>query len=251
MPHVNVRGVDLYYKIHGRGEPLVLLHNGLGCTENFTPQLAALSKRYRVIAYDRHGYGRSTHVVALGQDWLNESVDELSGFLDRLKIRKAHLCGICVGGAIALLFAAQYPARVGQIAVAGTCCYGEKKTAYKALELYPSPENLPTDWLQDLAACHGETYAKKLYRIFHRAIEEENGYPFKGYDLRPILSRVRSRVIIIYGDRDRLFDLEQALTMYRCLKESNLCVIPECGHLPNEERPQDFNRAVLNFIRGH
>lgn len=251
MPHVNVQGVDLYYEVHGRGEPLVLLHNGMGCTRSFRLQVVDFSKRFRVIAYDRHGYGRSTHMVALRKNWLNESVNELSRFLDRLKIKKAHLCGICVGGATALLFAAQNPARVDHIAVAGTCCYGEEKTAHKVLELYPSPDNLPIDWLQELAAYHGETYAKGLYRIFYQAMREENGYPFRGYDLRPILSSVRSRVIIIYGDRDRLFDVEQALAMYRCLERSSLCIIPNCGHLPNEERPRDFNRAVLNFIRKH
>lgn len=248
MPHVSVHAVELYYKVRGRGEPLVLLHNGLGCTQSFTPQVAPFSKYSRVILYDRHGYGRSTHMLALREGWLDESVRELSRFLDRLKIEKAHLCGICVGGAIALLFAAQNPDRVGRIAVAGTCCYGEEKTASKALKLYPSPENLPTDWLRELAAYHGEAYGKELYRVFYQAIKEGNGYPFKGYDLRPTLPDIKSPVIVIYGDRDRLFDLEQALTMYRCLEKADLHIIPNCGHLPNEEKPRDFNRAVLNFI---
>jgi len=251
MPHVNVHGVDLYYEVHGRGEPLVLLHNGLGCTKNFALQVAEFSKHFRVITYDRHGYGRSTHMVNLEKNWLDESVGELLRFLDRLKIKKAHLCGICVGGAIALLFAAKNTARVGNVAVAGTCCYGEDKMASKASKLYPLPENLPIEWLQELAKCHGKTYGKDLYRVFHKTIEEANGYPFKGYDLRPTLPHVRSPVIVIYGDRDQLFDLEQALTMHRCLERSDVCIIPNCGHLPNEERPQEFNRAVLNSLRRH
>lgn len=249
MSHVNVHGVDLCYEARGRGEPLVLLHNGLGCMKNFTPQVAEFSKHFRVVTYDRQGYGRSTHMVDLPRNWLGQSVNELLRFLDRLEIKRAHLCGICVGGAIALLFAAKNTARVGYIAVAGTCCYGENEMVSKSLKLYPSPENLPNDWLKELGKCHGRMYAKELYRVFYKAIEEANGYPFKGYDLRPVLPRVRSPTIIIYGDRDQLFDLEQALTMYRYLDRSQLCIIPNCGHLPNEERPRDFNRAVLNFIR--
>ena len=239
----------MHYEVRGRGEPLVLLHNGLGCTKSFAPQVAQFSKHFRVIAYDRRGYGRSTHMLALREGWLEESVRELSHFLDRLEIEKAHLCGICVGGAIALLFAAQNPNRVGHIAVAGTCCYGEEKTASKTLKLYPSPDNLPIDWLQELTKYHGKTHAKELYRVFHQAIEEENGYPFQGYDLRPALPRVKSPVIAIYGDRDRLFDLEQASTMHRCLERADLCVIPNCGHLPNEEKPQHFNMVVVDFVR--
>lgn len=249
MPHVNLHGTDLHYEAHGDGEPLVLLHNGLGCTKSFAKQVRKFSKHFRAITYDRYGYGRSTHMTALKEGWLEESVEELSRFLDEIEVDRAHLCGICVGGAIALLFAAQNPSRVDHIAVAGTCCFGEEKTASRALKLYPHPENLPCNWSRELAEHHGETYARNLYRIFYQAIREENGYPFKGYDLRPILPSVRSPVLVIYGDRDGLFDLEQALAMYRHLPKARLCIIPNCGHLPNEERHENFNREVLGFLR--
>jgi len=251
MPRVNVRGFDVYYETYGRGEPLVLLHNGLGSTKSFSQQIGKFSKRLRVISYDRAGYGRSADVLTPKRDWLDESVDELESFLDQLHVEKAHLCGICVGGAIGLLFAARNPQRAGNIVVAGTCCYGEEETTSRVLRLYPTPENLPAEWLRELADHHGETHGRDLYRVFYQAIREENGYPFKGYDLRPSLPSVKSPVLIIYGDRDSLFNLEQGLTMYRCLDKSELCVIPDCGHLPNEERPQQFNMEVLDFIRRH
>jgi len=249
MPHTTVRGFRVYYQSRGRGEPLVLLHDGLGCTKSFARQVAEFSKHFRVIYYDRRGYGRSDHITALRENWLDESVEDLSHFLDRLNVKEAHLCGICVGGAIALLFAAENPARVRSIAVAGTCCYGEEDMASRALKLYPSPEKLPSDWLLELSDYHGTRYGKQLYSIFYQAIKEENGYPFKGYDLRPTLSKIKSPVMVIYGDRDQLFDLEQALTMHRHLDRSDLCIIPNCGHLPNQQRPEDFNREVVSFIR--
>jgi pimeloyl-ACP methyl ester carboxylesterase len=251
MPHVNVHGADLYYETQGRGELLVFLHNGLGSTKSFTKQVSEFSKGFRVVTYDRHGYGRSTHQVALKKGWLEESVEELSRFLDEIKVDRAHLCGICVGGAIALLFAAQNPSRVDHITVSGTCCFGEAENSSKALKLYPHPDELPPDWSHELAEHHGERYGKELYRIFYQAIREENGYPFKGFDLRPILPHVKSPVLVIYGDRDKLFGLEQALTMFRHLQKALLCVIPNCGHLPNEERPKDFNREALDFFRRH
>jgi pimeloyl-ACP methyl ester carboxylesterase len=251
MPHVNVQRADLYYETQGRGEPIVFLHNGLGSTKSFTKQVPEFSRGFRVVTYDRHGYGRSTHQAVLREDWLEESVEELSHFLDEIKIDRAHLCGSCVGGAIALLFAARNPSRADQITVSRTCCFGEAENSSKALKLYPHPDKLPPDWLHELAEHHGETYGRELYRIFYQAIKEENGYPFEGFDLRPILPHVKNPVLVIYGDRDKLFDLEQALTMYRHLQKALLCVIPNCGHLPIEERPEDFNREALDFFRRH
>jgi pimeloyl-ACP methyl ester carboxylesterase len=250
MPHVNLHGIDLHYEAYGDGEPLVLLHNGLGCTKSFVRQVHEFSKHFSVIAYDRCGYGRSTRMTALKEGWLEDSVAEFSRFLGEIKVDRVHLCGICVGGAIALLFAGQNSSRVDQIAVAGTCCFGEEKTSSRASKLYPRPEDLPDSWSQELAEHHGEEYARDLYRVFYQAIREENGYPLKGYDLRPILPAVKSPVLVIYGDRDSLFDIEQALAMYRHLPNAKLCVIPNCGHLPNEERHEDFNREALRFFQG-
>jgi len=190
-------------------------------------------------------------MLTLKRGWLDDSVQEMSCFLDELGIRKAHFCGVCVGGVIALLFAAQNPSRVSSVVVAGTCCYGTREMKTKALQLYPPTEDLSSVWLKELTRCHGQKHARELYRIFYQAIEEENGYPFEGYDLRPSLASVKSPVIVIYGDRDQLFDLEQALTMHRHLEKSELCIMPNCGHLPNEEKTQDFNREVLNFVRRH
>jgi len=249
MPHANVQGAELYYEAHGRGEPLVLLHNGLGSTKSFSKQLPEFSESFRVVAYDRRGYGRSAHSTSLKKGWLEESVDELSRFLDEIKVDRAHLCGICVGGAIALLFAVKNSSRVDRITVAGTCCFGEAETSQKALKLYPLPDDLPPDWLRELTEHHGETHARDLYRVFYQAIREENGYPFKEYDLRPILSQVKSPVLVICGDKDNLFSLEQAFTMCRHLRKARLRIISSCGHLPNEEKPEEFNQEAMGFLR--
>jgi len=251
MPHLKVNGVDVYHEISGSGEPLLFLHNGLGCTKNFSHQIEELSKHFTAITYDRQGYGQSTHTARVERDWLNSSVKELSSFLDRLGIEEIRICGVCVGGAIALLFAASNPSRTAAVAAAGTCCYGEENTTSRVQRFYPPRESLPEGFLHELARCHGDAYAGVLYDIFYQAIEEKSGYPFISYDLRPTLSRVRCPVLILHGDRDPLFDLEQALSMYTHLPDAELCVFPGCGHLPNEERSQDFNRELLRFIHKH
>jgi len=243
-----VRGIELFYEESGHGETLVLLHNGLSCTKSFAQQVPEFSRHFKVVAYDRYGYGESTHMTNLRKDWLDASVDDLRALLDCLGVEKAHLCGICAGGAIALQFAAKNPQRTNRVAVAGTCCYGEEDMSQKAPRFYPPPDQVTEGFAHELARCHGEDYWRDLYLVFQQAMKEENGYPFKGYDLRPILPDVKSPVIVIYGDRDNLFDVEQALVMHKHLQDSDLCVIPNCGHLPNEERPDDFNRETLRFL---
>lgn len=96
MPHANLHEVGLYYEVHGDGEPVVLLHKELGCTNGFNKQTHEFSKHFRVVTYARHGYGRSTHVTALKEGWLEECVEELSRFLDEIKVDRAHACGIRV-----------------------------------------------------------------------------------------------------------------------------------------------------------
>jgi pimeloyl-ACP methyl ester carboxylesterase len=90
MPQVSAGGTDLYYETRGSGEPLILLHNGLGCTKSFTKQMFEFSKHFKVMAYDRRGYGRSTHMTGLKTGWLEDGVEELSCFLDQMHLDRAH-----------------------------------------------------------------------------------------------------------------------------------------------------------------
>jgi pimeloyl-ACP methyl ester carboxylesterase len=60
---------------------------------------------------------------------------------------------------------------------------------------------------------------------------------------------VKSPVLVIYGDKDNLFDLEQAFTMHRHLRKARLRIISSCGHLPNEEKPEEFNQEAMGFLR--
>src|SRR5579875_931120 len=114
MSYAKVGTHDLYYEEHGDAarDALVLLHGDYECTRYWAAQIAYFALRYRVIAYDRRGYGRSTPRETLPPDFYDEDAADLMGLLDRLGIERAYLVGHSGGGTTALLAAARYPERV-------------------------------------------------------------------------------------------------------------------------------------------
>jgi pimeloyl-ACP methyl ester carboxylesterase len=104
--YVTANGANYYYEIHGNGEPLLLLHGGLGSIDMFEPDLAALAKHAQVIAVDLYGHGRtaltdrSISLVDLG--------DDMALVLQGLGVRRADAMGYSFGGGVAFRLAVQH-----------------------------------------------------------------------------------------------------------------------------------------------
>ena len=105
MPYAQVNGVDLYYEIHGRGEPLVLVHEFAGCSRSWAPQVESFERAYQVVIYNCRGYPPSTIPADVGSYSQDLSVEDLRQLLDHLLIGRAILGGFSMGGSIALSFA--------------------------------------------------------------------------------------------------------------------------------------------------
>src|SRR5687767_5122850 len=113
--HVAVNGVNYYYEIHGQGEPLLLLHGGLGSIDMFRPVLPALSKGRRLIAVDLHGHGRTT----LGERPISlvDMGDDIAAILKKLGIAQLDAFGYSLGGGVAFRLAVQHPQMVRRLAL--------------------------------------------------------------------------------------------------------------------------------------
>jgi pimeloyl-ACP methyl ester carboxylesterase len=112
---VHVRGVDLWYRITGEGEPVVQIHGAGFGHFNFDPATPELSKHFRVVDYDMRGYGQSDRPV---QDYDMEVwADDLAGLMDGLEIDEAHVHGTSMGGMIAIVFAGKYPERTRSVVI--------------------------------------------------------------------------------------------------------------------------------------
>src|SRR2546426_1158022 len=120
MPIARVNGVSLYYEVAGRGAPLVLVH-GFACgIRSWDPQVRALSRYRRVIAYDVRGHGLSDAPPEAAAYSQATSVADLHALLAHLKIGRAVVGGLSMGGNIALNFALAHPAMVSALIVADT-----------------------------------------------------------------------------------------------------------------------------------
>ena len=120
MSYAAVNGLSLYYEEHGSGDPLVLLHGGLGSVEMFASVLPALAAERRVIAVDLQGHGRTADIDRpLRPEHL---ADDVAGLIERLGIAPADVLGYSLGGAAALRLAIQHPALVRRLVLVSIPC---------------------------------------------------------------------------------------------------------------------------------
>ncbi len=252
MPFKKINDFQLYYEVHGEGEVMVLLHHGFGSAKIWKaicPQFVASG--FKVVMYDRRGFGRSE----AGDDFQNfyeseryrpESVEELRALKEVLGIEKFHIVGQCEGGVIGVDYAVKYPGEVITLAAASTQCYSEipqkelnvAKLVIEFSRLEPQLQAKLVDW-------HGKD-AESRYNQFTKY---GGAYGTDMFDLRPVLSQVACPTLVLYPDRSSIFDVEQSVAFYRHLARGELAVFPRCGHNTYEQRPEDYARTILDFIR--
>jgi pimeloyl-ACP methyl ester carboxylesterase len=253
MPFESIGSQKVYFEIHGETEEtVVLLHHGFGSSRIWKTIYSPLvSAGFRVVMYDRRGFGRSEE----GWDFLEfyedsdryrkESIEELQQLKSSLNIGRCHLLGQCEGGVVAVDYAAAYPDEVLTLAAASTQCYSEipmielndKKLVLKFSNLDPKLQLKMIDW-------HGEA-AQRRYDLFTKC---GGAYGRSYFDLRPKLTLVQCPALVIYPDRSAIFDVEQAVVFYRSLPHGELAVFPKCGHNTYDQRPDDYMRTYLDFL---
>jgi len=124
MPQADVNGIKVYYEIHGKGDPLVLIMGLRRNAEWWYCQIPALSEHFKVIAFDNRGAGRSEKPR---MDYsIRLFADDTAGLLEALKIKSAHVLGISMGGYIAQELAINYPDKVRCLILGCTSCGGER-----------------------------------------------------------------------------------------------------------------------------
>jgi pimeloyl-ACP methyl ester carboxylesterase len=114
--YAEVNGINLYYETHGDGQPLILLHGGLGSGEMFGPAIPALADRHKVINVDLQGHGRTADIDRPID--IRLMADDVAALIDHLGLDKPAVVGYSLGGGTALQTAVKYPAKVGRLVMA-------------------------------------------------------------------------------------------------------------------------------------
>ena len=225
--------IELHYKEAGTGEPLILLHGNGGDGSYFQEQMGPLSEHFRVMALDTRGYGGSPR--GKKPFTLHQFAEDLEEFLKEQKIEKAHLLGFSDGGNIAMLFAMRHPDRVKRLILNGANLNpaGVKRSIQIPIELGYRIAKLFSAG-SDSARLHAEML----------------GLMVNEPDVKPEeLAGIQAKTLVIAGTDDMITEAHTRL-IAAGIPGSRLVLI-QGSHFIAHEKPEAFNRAVLDFLRGN
>ena len=250
-------GVRLHYLDEGKGTPVLLLHAFPLNADSLRPQLAGLSHRFRFIVPDHRGFGRSQ--PGSGPTEMDRIARDALGILESLHIEQAVIGGVSMGGYATMALLRRDPRRARAILLVDSQARADdeqgkarrEQTAREVME--KGVEVLLDSLLPNLLAPNAAPTTRREIEAMVRANRPEGvAAALRGMAMRPdskeILSRFAGPALIAVGEQDRLTPPERAQEMQSLLKSSKFKIIPGAGHLSNLERPEEFNRALEDFL---
>lgn len=268
MPHASAKdGTRLYYEEAGSGTPVVFIHEFAGDYRSWEPQMRCLARYFRCIAYNARGFPPSDVPEDGARYSQAQARDDVIAVLDHLRIERAHVVGLSMGGFAALHVGIAHPQRARSLVVAG-CGYGaepDKKEKFRA-ECEAAAASFERDW----------SGAAKQYALGPTRVQFQNkdprgwaefaqqlaGHSAKGqaltmrgvqmqrpslWELTEAMKKIDLPTLIVTGDEDDPC-LEPALLMKRHIATAGLVVLPWSGHTINIEEPDAFNDALRAFF---
>jgi len=269
MPYATTDdGVKLYYEETGSGTPIIFVHEFAANHRSWEPQMRHFGQRYRAITYGARGYPPSDVPEDVAKYSQNRATDDIAAVLDALKIEKAHVVGLSMGGFATLHFGFRHPQRALSLTVAG-CGYGAEKGQEERFR--KEVETVVATLRADGMASFAEKYAYGPTRVQFENKDPRGFAEFKSmlasnsnigsantqagvqgrrpslYDLVDQMKAMTTPTLILTGDEDWPC-LQPALLMKTTIPTAALSVMPNCGHTINIEDPDQFNRLVGEFI---
>jgi proline iminopeptidase len=267
----DIRGVSIFERRIGNGQPVVVLHGGPGAHHDYLlPGFDALAKRRELIYYDQRGGGRSPVSRATAVGW-KEHVADLEELRRQWEIAQLVLAGYSWGGLLALLYTVEFPERVARLALVSPApAWREARLEFErrfqqrnlAPELQRQRATLRESGLRDQDPAQ---YAQRLFELsvapyFFDPTKAHELTPFRvtgrtqqevwnslgDYDLRPQLGRLKLPVQVIQGEDD-VIPVETSRAVAQ-LTGAQLELLPRCGHVPYVEAFKDFVRLMDGFL---
>jgi pimeloyl-ACP methyl ester carboxylesterase len=239
--YAKVNGIDMYYAVYGSGDPILLIHGGLGHADIWASQVATLSKTHKVIVADSRGHGRSTrNDQPFGYDLM---ASDYLALLDHLKIDKTALVGWSDGGIIGLDIAMSHPERL--------------------TKLYAQAANVTTDGV-DPGVLTNKTFAAYIVRAgkdYARLSKTPGEYDaFVGqishmWESQPSwtkeqLEKITVPTAIVAGDHDEAIKRAHTEYIASVIPGAKLIILPNASHFAMLQDPDGYSKSVLDFIDG-
>jgi len=261
MAFTRVNDIQIAYTDAGIGRPVVLIHGYPFNRSLWNEQVAALSSSYRVIALDLRGFGESD--ATPGTATMNLMAQDVGLLMDQLEISRAAIAGLSMGGYVALAFYKQFPSRVRAFVLADTRAQADteegKQTraqqAEKALNegmAGIADAMLPKLLTPETVSKHPEV-VKRIRDMMLKTKPEGAAAALHGMaerdDQTELLAKITVPTLIIVGAEDAITPVADSEKMHAAIPSSRLVVIENAGHVSNLERSEQFNDALLNFLK--
>ncbi len=249
--------MSLAFDDRGAGSAVVLVHGHPFDRTMWAPQLESLGRRFRVVAPDLRGYGESP--ATPGTVTMRQLAEDVEALLDDLGIDSAAVVGLSMGGLVAMELALAEPRRVWALGLVATTA--QPVTEEERRERLATAATLETVGLEPVV----DTMSKRLFgpacpqEVIDRVVEMMRASNPQGAaaalrgraerpDYRPGLTQLELPTFVCTGTHDTWSTEEVTRELVGCLRDPDTLLLSEVGHLPNLERPDEFDRELLRFL---
>ncbi|MDG6923460.1 MAG: alpha/beta hydrolase [Nitrososphaerota archaeon] len=252
MPKIEVNGAQLYYELNGDGDPVVLVHGMSSDHEEWKYQVPELSKFFKVITCDLRGHGESSKEES-NKFTVELFADDLDGLLKQLGFSKVHLVGHSLGGEVACCFAVKHPQMLKTLVLMGEPASSPPGFAFLPLML----KIFSLERIAKMSAprlLHSATEEKiqmlvKSNKRAGKATVSADAKLVRSFRLPQELSSLSVPTLLVYGETDMMKKDVEAVQ--KAVPNSRLVFIPKAGHLMQIDNPDEFNKALLEFLLSH
>jgi pimeloyl-ACP methyl ester carboxylesterase len=238
-----LNGIQIYFEVHGSGEPLILLHGFSGSSQDWMKLAGEWSTRFQLIVPDLRGHGRS---AILSKPFRHqEAAEDTLALLDHLKINACKGIGMSAGGNVLLHMATMQPQSMQAMVLVSATPYFPAQ-ARPIMRQYP--DSVSEQQREILRRSHpgGDVQIQALLASTQAFADSYDDMSFTP----PQLSTIRARTLIVQGDRDPFYPVDLSVEMAKAIPQSSLRIVPNSGHGPViGERWPEFLRTADAFLK--
>ena len=257
MPEIKTGSETLYYEEKGSGDPIVFLHGFTLDRRMWRRQMEYFASKYRVIAYDSRGHGKSSCPES---DYSRaDRVIDLRNFARGLNLKKFHLVGLSMGGATALGYAIDYPETLRSLTLVDTAAGGysppPKYRDFREKALTLGVEKTKRLWIRSTLFYYinrNEELRQELEEIISGHcgqlwLDPKRG-KYQDRDDVALAGDIKLPTMIFVGEKDTFF-IPLAKLLHKKIVDSEIDIVPGVGHMLNMEAPERFNFRFEQFLQ--
>lgn len=261
MASANLNGIDIYYELHGQGEPLVLIA-GFSCDHLFwTGMLDELSKHFQVLIFDNRAIGRTKDS---GNSFTLETMaDDTLALIKHLELKRPHIVGHSMGGMVAQIISRKYPHEINkQIILNSTTKINFASIMVIQGTINFFKDNVPIEHVIDASLpwfYSSQFLANPKNVAALKALIVNNPFPqsitdferqyhaLKSANTEAWLHEIKSTTLVVVSENDIVIFPAESKIIHHKIPGATLAIIPG-GHSSPVERPQQVNNAIIKFL---